>query len=195
MNNRTLDPDEFEFGLDTPLHVTADENGADLPGDQVIRNAIEEAVLADQVGVDSFNISEHYREKFMDSAGAVVLAGIASRTRRIRLGTAVTVLSTQDPVRLFTEFSTLDAISGGRAQIAVGRGSHTALDQFGAERILFGSDWPVSSMRISYPELIELIEDSLVGLTADERTAIWADTAARWYRLRSTQTTEDIPHD
>ncbi|MCU1441156.1 MAG: putative luciferase-like monooxygenase [Rhodoglobus sp.] len=119
------DPDEFEFGLDTPLYLTADEDGNDLPGDQVIRNAIEEAVLAEQVGVDSFNVSEHYREKFMDSAGAVVLAGIASRTQRIRLGTAVTVLSTQDPVRLFTEFSTLDAISNGRAQIAVGRGSLT----------------------------------------------------------------------
>lgn len=106
-------------GSDTPLHVTADEHGNDLPGDQVIRNAIEEAVLADEVGVDSFNVSEHYREKFMDSAGAGGLAGVASRTKRIRLGTAVTVLSTQDP-RLFTAFSTLDAISDGRAQIALG---------------------------------------------------------------------------
>ncbi|MFT4123701.1 MAG: LLM class flavin-dependent oxidoreductase [Microbacteriaceae bacterium] len=125
MSNQTIDPDEIEFGLDSPLHVTADENGQDVSGDQVIRNAIEEAVLADEVGVDSFNVSEHYREKFMDSAGSVVLAGIASRTKRIRLGTAVTVLSTQDPVRLFTEFSTLDAISHGRAQIALGRGSLT----------------------------------------------------------------------
>ncbi|MGB4779985.1 LLM class flavin-dependent oxidoreductase [Microbacterium sp.] len=125
MSNHILDPDAFEFGLDTPLHVTADADGNDLPGDQVIRNAIEEAVLADSVGIDSFNISEHYRDKFMDSAGAVVLAGIATRTHRIRLGTAVTVLSTQDPVRLFTEFSTLDALSSGRAQIALGRGSLT----------------------------------------------------------------------
>jgi probable LLM family oxidoreductase len=126
--------DEFEFGLDTPAYVSLDENGQKLDGNVVIRNTIEEAVLADQVGIDSFNISEHYRADFMDSAGAVMLAAIASRTERIRLGTAVTVLSTQDPVRVYAEFATLDAISNGRAQIAVGRGSLT--DSFP----LFGYD-------------------------------------------------------
>src|SRR4029077_2576814 len=84
---------------------------------------VEEAVLAEAVGIDSFNIGEHYRAEFMDSAGHVVLAAIAGRTERIRLGTAVTVLSTQDPVRLYTEFATLDAVSNGRAQLIVGRGS------------------------------------------------------------------------
>src|SRR6202035_1896099 len=94
---------EIEFGLDTPVFVTVDESGQPLSGDVVIRNTIEEAVLADAVGIDSFNIGEHYRADLMDSAGHVMLAAIASRTERIRLGTAVTVLSTQDPVRVYTD--------------------------------------------------------------------------------------------
>src|SRR5713101_758923 len=124
----------FEFGLDTPAQVSVDESGQLLDGDQVIRNTVEEAVLAESVGVDSFNIGEHYRPEFMDSAGHVILAAIAGRTDRIRLGTAVTVLSTQDPVRLYTEFATLDAVSNGRAQLIVGRGS--AIESFP----LFGFD-------------------------------------------------------
>jgi probable LLM family oxidoreductase len=116
---------EFEFGLDAFLPVTVETSGQPVGGDQVIRNTIEEAVLADSVGIDSFNIGEHYRPEFMDSAGHVILAAIASRTERIRLGTAVTVLSTRDPVRLYTEFATLDAVSNGRAQLVVGRGSLT----------------------------------------------------------------------
>ena len=114
---------EFEFGLDTFVQLTVDESGRRLDGDQVIRNTVEEAVLADSVGIDSFNIGEHYRPEFMDSAGHVILAAIASRTDRIRLGTGVTVLSSQDPVRVYTNFATLDAVSNGRAQLIVGRGS------------------------------------------------------------------------
>jgi probable LLM family oxidoreductase len=114
-----------EFGLDTFLPVTVDQSGQPISGDQVIRNTVEEAVLAERVGIDSFNIGEHYRTEFMDSASHVVLAAIASRTERIRLGTAVTVLSTHDPVRLYADFATLDAVSGGRAQLIVGRGSLT----------------------------------------------------------------------
>src|SRR5258708_954381 len=116
---------EFEFGLDSFLPLNVDESGQPVPGDQVIRNTVEEAVLADSVGIESFNIGEHYRPEFMDSAGHVILAAIASRTERIRLGTSVTVLSTQDPVRLYTDFATLDAASNGRAQLIVGRGSLT----------------------------------------------------------------------
>src|SRR6476469_8259475 len=93
-----------------------------------------ETFLAEEFGIVSFNIGEHYRPEFMDSAGHVVLAAIASRTERIRLGTSVTVLSTQDPVRLYTEFATLDALSNGRAQLIVGRGS--AIESFP----LFGFD-------------------------------------------------------
>ena len=128
----------LEFGLDTFLPVTVDESDLPVRGDEVIRNAVEEAVLADAVGIDSFNIGEHYRTEFMDSANHVVLAAIAGRTERIRLGTAVTVLSTQDPVRLYTDFATLDAVSNGRAQLIVGRGSLT--DSFP----LFGSTLPTT---------------------------------------------------
>src|ERR1700728_104311 len=116
---------DIEFGLDSFVPITVDEDGHDLSGDVVIRNTVEEAVLADAVGIDSFNIAEHYRPDMMDSAGHVILAAIAGRTERIRLGTAVTVLSTQDPVRVYTEFATLDAVSNGRAQLILGRGSLT----------------------------------------------------------------------
>ena len=125
---------ELEFGLDTFVPVTVDASGQPLGGDQVIRNTIAEAVLAEAVGIDSFNIGEHYRDDMMDSAAHVVLAAIAGRTERIRLGTSVTVLSTQDPVRLYHNFATLDAVSGGRAQLILGRGS--AIESFP----LFGYD-------------------------------------------------------
>ena len=124
----------YELGLDSFLAVTADEHGQPISGDQVIRNVVEEGVLAEQVGIDSFNIGEHYRDDMMDSASHVVLAAIAARTERIKLGTAVTVLSTQDPVRVYNNFATLDAVSGGRAQLVVGRGS--AVESFP----LFGYD-------------------------------------------------------
>jgi probable LLM family oxidoreductase len=143
---------DFEFGLDTFLPVTVDESGVPIGGDQVIRNTIEEAVLAEAVGIDSFNIGEHYRIEFMDSANHVVLAAISGRTERIRLGTAVTVLSTQDPVRLYADFATLDAVSKGRAQLIVGRGSLT--ESFP----LFGFDLA------DYEELFEEKLDLLVRL-------------------------------
>src|ERR1700737_5086112 len=114
---------EIEFGLDSFVPLSVDESGRELSGDAVIRNTVEEAVLADAVGIDSFNIPEPYPQDMMDSAASIILAAIAGRTKRIRLGTAVTVLSTQDPVRVFTEFSTLDAVSNGRAQLIAGRGS------------------------------------------------------------------------
>ena len=116
---------DLEFGLDSFVPISVNESGEELSGDVVIRNTVEEAVLADSVGIDSFNIAEHYRPDMMDSAAHVILATIAGRTQRIRLGTAVTVLSTQDPVRVYTEFATLDAVSNGRAQLIVGRGSLT----------------------------------------------------------------------
>lgn len=115
--------DEIEFGLDTFVYASIDDSGQPLEGAVVIRNTVEEAILADSVGIDSFNIGEHYRPDFLDSAGHVMLAAIAARTSRIRLGTAVTVLSTQDPVRVYNNFATLDAVSNGRAQLIVGRGS------------------------------------------------------------------------
>jgi len=101
-----MSTEDIEFGLDSFVPISVDESGQELSGDVVIRNTVEEAVLADAVGIDSFNIAEHYRSDMMDSAGQVILAAIAGRTQRIRLGTAVTVLSTQDPVRVYTEFAT-----------------------------------------------------------------------------------------
>jgi probable LLM family oxidoreductase len=125
---------EYEFGLDSFMATTAGIDGEPIAGDEVVRDTVAEGVLAEQVGIDSFNIGEHYRDDMMDSAAPVVLAAIAARTERIRLGTAVTVLSTQDPVRLYNNFATLDAVSGGRAQLIVGRGS--AIESFP----LFGYD-------------------------------------------------------
>jgi len=115
----------LELGLDTFGDVTAGTDGQLLPPAQVIRNVIDEGVLADGLGIDFFGVGEHHRADFAISAPEVVLAAIAARTRRIRLGSAVTVLSSDDPVRVFQRFSTVDAISNGRAEVILGRGSFT----------------------------------------------------------------------
>ncbi|MEW5930590.1 MAG: LLM class flavin-dependent oxidoreductase [Gemmatimonadota bacterium] len=115
----------LELGLDTFGDVTRTADGRALPHAQVIRDVVEEAVLADRVGIDFIGIGEHHREDFAVSAPDVVLAAIAGRTERIRLGSAVTVLGSDDPVRVFQRFSTLDAASGGRAEVILGRGSFT----------------------------------------------------------------------
>ena len=115
----------LEFGLDTFGDVTTGADGAPLPHGQVIRNVLDEAVLAEQVGVDFFGVGEHHRADFIVSAPEVVLAAIAPRTSRIRLGSAVTVLSSDDPVRVYQRFALLDAVSGGRAEVILGRGSFT----------------------------------------------------------------------
>ncbi|WP_344295506.1 LLM class flavin-dependent oxidoreductase [Agromyces neolithicus] len=113
----------YEFGLDTFGDVTAGADGAPLSHAQTLRNVVDEAVRADRLGLDFFGIGEHHRHEFAVSAPEVVLAAIASRTERIHLGSAVTVLSSDDPVRVFQRFSTLDAISNGRAEVILGRGS------------------------------------------------------------------------
>jgi probable LLM family oxidoreductase len=115
----------FEFGLDTFGDVTRGADGVLLPHAQVIRNVIEEAVLADKLGIDFIGLGEHHRADFAISAPEVVLAAIASRTERIRLGSAVTVLSSDDPIRVFQRFSAVDAASNGRAEVILGRGSFT----------------------------------------------------------------------
>ena len=116
---------EIELGLDTFGDVTVDAEGRPVAQPDVIRNLVEEAVLADELGVDFIGVGEHHRPDLAVSAPEVVLAAIAARTRRIRLGSAVTVLSTDDPVRVYERFATVDAISGGRAEIILGRGSFT----------------------------------------------------------------------
>jgi alkanesulfonate monooxygenase SsuD/methylene tetrahydromethanopterin reductase-like flavin-dependent oxidoreductase (luciferase family) len=115
----------FEFGLDTFGDVTRGADGALLPHAQVIRNVIEEAVLADKLGIHFIGLGEHHRADFAISAPEVVLAAIAARTERIRLGSAVTVLSSDDPIRVFQRFSSVDAASNGRAEVILGRGSFT----------------------------------------------------------------------
>ncbi len=115
----------IELGLDTFGDVTKGAGGASLPHAQVIRNVVEEAVLADQLGIDFIGLGEHHRADFAISTPEVVLAAIAARTKRIHLGSAVTVLSSDDPIRVFQRFATLDAISNGRAEVILGRGSFT----------------------------------------------------------------------
>ena len=116
---------QLELGLDTFGDVTQDGSGALLSQSRVLRDVVDEAVLADQLGLYFFGVGEHHRDDFAISAPEVVLAAIAGRTKTIRLGSAVTVLSSDDPVRVFERFSTLDALSNGRAEVILGRGSFT----------------------------------------------------------------------
>lgn len=116
---------DIEFGLDTFGDVTVDLDGNPVSHAQVLRNVAAEAVLADEVGLNFFGIGEHHRDDFAVSSPEVLLAAIAAQTNNIRLGSAVTVLSSDDPVRVFQKFATLDAVSNGRAEVIVGRGSFT----------------------------------------------------------------------
>ncbi|TCM45336.1 LLM class flavin-dependent oxidoreductase [Kribbella sp. VKM Ac-2568] len=122
------------LGLDTFGDLTSDEQGRPLSHAQTIRDLVEQGVLADQVGLDFFGIGEHHTDDFPLSAADVVLGAIAARTERIHVGSAVTVLSSDDPVRVFQRYSTLNALSGGRAEVILGRGS--SIDSFP----LFGYD-------------------------------------------------------
>src|SRR5476651_370240 len=116
----------MQVGIDS--FATAFTNvAADLGGNasEVLRHLVDRIAHAEQVGLDVFGIGEHHRREFLDSAPAVILAAAAVRTRRIRLTSAVTVLSAADPVRVFQQFATLDLLSQGRAEIVAGRGSFT----------------------------------------------------------------------
>jgi probable LLM family oxidoreductase len=114
---------DLTFGLDTFGDVTVDADGHRVHQAQVIRDVVEEGVLADQVGVDAFGVGEHHRDDYAVSSPDMVLAAIGARSSQISLGTAVTVLSSDDPVRVYERFATLDAVSSGRAEITLGRGS------------------------------------------------------------------------
>ena len=114
----------FELGVYSFVELTPDpDTGQAIPPAQRIANLLETMQLADEVGLDVFAIGEHHRPDFLASAPAVILAAAAARTRRIRLSSAVTVLSSDDPVRVFQNFATLDLISQGRAEVMAGRGS------------------------------------------------------------------------
>ncbi|UYB36647.1 LLM class flavin-dependent oxidoreductase [Arthrobacter koreensis] len=116
---------QIELGLDTFGDVTQGGDGTNLPMPEVIRNVVAEAVLADSVGLDFIGIGEHHRDDYAVSSPETVLAAIAGQTSRIRLGSAVTVLSSDDPIRVYERFATLDAVSSGRAEVILGRGSFT----------------------------------------------------------------------
>lgn len=151
----------IELGLDTFGDRTADTDGQLVPYDQVIRDVIAEGVLADEVGLDFFGVGEHHRADFAVSAPEVVLSAIAAQTSRIALGTAVTVLSSDDPIRVYQRFATLDAISQGRAEVILGRGSFT--ESFP----LFGFDLS------EYEELFSEKLDLFAALR-DEGPIVWS---------------------
>ena len=154
---------ELELGLDTFGDVTVDQHGTPLAQDQVIRNVVEEAVLADELGIDFIGVGEHHRADFAVSAPDVVLAAIAGRTNRIRLGSAVTVLSSDDPVRVFQRFATLDALSNGRAEVILGRGS------FVESFPLFG--YPLEDYEVLFEEKLDLFTALL-----REQPVTWSGT-------------------
>ena len=116
---------QISLGLDTFGDVTLGADGKPQAMDQTLREVLEQATFADEIGIDFIGLGEHHRPDFAISSPEIVLAAIAGRTHRIKLGTAVTVLSTDDPVRVFQRFSTLNALSNGRAEPILGRGSFT----------------------------------------------------------------------
>ncbi|MGB4918511.1 MAG: LLM class flavin-dependent oxidoreductase [Propionicimonas sp.] len=154
------------FGLDTFGDVTQDPQGRPTSLPQVIRDVVAQGVRADEVGVDHFSLGEHHRDDFAISAPDVVLAALASRTERITLGSAVTVLSSDDPVRVYERFATIDAISNGRAEITVGRGSF--IESFP----LFGYD--LADYEVLFAEKLDLL-----SLLRREGPLTWSGTTRR----------------
>jgi len=125
----------MQIGIDSFVAAITDPiTGTTISPVERIQNLLEEITVADQAGVDSFGVGEHHRKEFLDSAPSIILAAAAARTKRIRLNSAVTVLSADDPVRVFQDFATIDLISQGRVEMVVGRGSFTeAFPLFGLE--------------------------------------------------------------
>ncbi|HEV7957237.1 MAG: class flavin-dependent oxidoreductase [Microbacteriaceae bacterium] len=169
---------QLELGLDTFGDVTNGTDGKPLSFAQVIRDVSDEAVLADEVGVDFFGLGEHHRADFAVSAPEVVLSAIAGRTKRIRLGSAVTVLSSDDPIRVFQRFATLDAVSNGRAEVILGRGSFT-------------ESFPLFGFELSqYQELFEEKLDLFSQLLTEQPISWQGNTRAPLVDQRVYPTTE-----
>jgi probable LLM family oxidoreductase len=154
---------ELVFGLDTFGDVPEDDSGKPVSDARAIRQVLDEAVLAEETGVDVIALGEHHRPEFAISTPETVLAGIATRTSHIRLASGVTVLSSDDPVRVFQRFSTVDALSNGRAEVILGRGSFT--ESFP----LFGYD--LSDYDVLFEEKIELFAKLL-----EEKPVTWSGT-------------------
>jgi len=153
----------IEFGIDTFGDLTRDDQGNVTSFAQAIRATVDEAVLADAVGIDVIALGEHHRPEFAISTPETVLAGIATRTSRIRLASGVTVLSSDDPVRVFQRFATVDALSNGRAEVILGRGSFT--ESFP----LFGYD--MADYDLLFEEKVDLFHKLL-----DEKPVTWEGT-------------------
>src|SRR5258707_9988027 len=154
---------DLVFGLDTFGDVPENDYGSPVSYAEAIRQVLDEAVLADEIGVDAFAVGEHHPPEFLISAPETVLAGIATRTNRIRLASGVTVLSSDDPVRVFERFSTVDALSNGRAEVILGRGSFT--ESFP----LFGYD--LRDYDVLFEEKIALFAKLL-----EEKPVTWSGT-------------------
>lgn len=154
---------EIKFGLDTFGDMTVDDSGKPKSAGQVIRDLLDQAVLADELGLNSINVGEHHRDDFAVSAPDTVLAGIATVTKNIKLGTGVTVLSSEDPVRVYQRFATIDALSNGRAEITAGRGSF--IESFP----LFG--YELSDYHVLFEEKLELLVELL-----KEQPVTWSGT-------------------
>jgi probable LLM family oxidoreductase len=148
-----IDVEKLEFGLDTFGDMQHDDAGKQISAGRTIRNVVAQAIFADQLGLDHFSIGEHHRDDFAVSAPDTVLAGIATQTSRIRLGTGVTVLSSDDPVRVYQRFATIDALSNGRAEITAGRGSF--IESFP----LFG--YELKDYGVLFEEKLELLVEIL----------------------------------
>lgn len=159
---------ELKFGLDTFGDMSKADDGRRLSASETIRDLVEQAVLADELGVDAINIGEHHRDDFAVSSPDTVLAGIATRTSRITLGSGVTVLSSDDPVRVYQRFATIDALSNGRAEITAGRGSFT--ESFP----LFG--YSLGDYDVLFDEklhlLVELLEEGPVNWSGQTRAPL-----------------------
>ncbi|WP_435744038.1 LLM class flavin-dependent oxidoreductase [Nocardioides sp. SYSU DS0663] len=161
---------QVQLGLDTFGDVTIGADGDLLPHAQVVRDVLAQGRLADQVGVDAFGIGEHHRDDYAVSAPDVLLAALAATTEQILLGTAVTVLSSDDPVRVHERFATIDAISEGRAEVTLGRGSFT--ESFP----LFGFD--LSDYEVLFSEKLDLYAALQEGIAA-ARPVSWHGSTRR----------------
>ncbi|WP_435829324.1 LLM class flavin-dependent oxidoreductase [Nocardia fusca] len=158
-----MDVSQIEFGIDSFGDRPRNDRGEIVSHAQAIRAAVAEAVLADQVGIDVIALGEHHRPEYAISSPETVLAGIATATKRIRLASGVTVLSSDDPVRVFQRFATVDALSSGRAEVILGRGSFT--ESFP----LFGYD--LKDYEVLFEEKIDLFHRLL-----DETPVTWEGT-------------------
>lgn len=161
--------DRILLGLNTFGDVGADPDGSPQPHAQVLRQLLEQAELADAVGLHAFGVGEHHRKDYAVSAPEVFLAAAAARTSRIRLGSAVTVLSSDDPIRVFQRFATVDAVSNGRAEVMLGRGSF--IESFP----LFGLD--LADYEVLFEEKLELFDK--VRSQAGRRTGLGAGRQGR----------------